>query len=108
MPKISKVRRYKDLEFWAEGGCVVVIDNRTGDLHVLPVRDWLERLLELNRGNSREAYPDQRVRLATAVDDGIAVAKEAKAQGDPLDPRTTAQRVKQRRRHMLFPTGVLT
>jgi len=92
----QKPHRFRDLVFWAEGGAVVVQNEGTGRVTILPVREFLVRLRALNRGNTREHRPDEREELASAVEAGIRIAREAKAQGDPVDPKVIADRMRHR------------
>lgn len=101
----QKPHRFRDLVFWAEDGAIVMQNEDTGRVTIMPVKEFLVRLQALNRGNTREHRPDEREELASAVEAGIRIAREAKAQGDPLDPKVIADRLRHRAA-TTFSTGV--
>jgi hypothetical protein len=82
----AKVKGFHDLKFWAENGQIRVVDETTGDLKVVPVRDWLERARSFIRGTKADKYSDEYNETMNLVDQMIAVAREARTQGDPHDP----------------------
>jgi hypothetical protein len=92
----QRPHRFRDLVFWAEGGAVVLQNEATGEVSVLPVKTFLERLLALNLANTRERHIDEREELSSAVEAGVRIAREAKDQGDPLDPKVIEQRMRHR------------
>lgn len=74
------------LHYWAEGGMVCMEDDGTGEFYVVTVRDWLLRARAIS-AMARRANYQERVDLQRTVENMVACAKEARTQGDPLDPK---------------------
>jgi hypothetical protein len=113
------------LEFWAENGMVCCLDERYPERDpehfvVLTRREFLTNLGAINASIERCAHAtgkaslaqggpspggaaaEEREALHRLVADGIACAREAKAMGDPFNPRHMAQMIQERRKHMLL------
>lgn len=113
------------LEFWAENGLVMIVDERypvdnPASLEVLTVREWLENIRGINAsiprlseriaakvsvnmagGSAGGSVAEERESLHKLVENGCIVAKEAQRQGRPDDPRHVAQMARDRRRSMV-------
>jgi len=85
-----------DLVFYAQNGMIVMEDEGNGDFFVVTRREFLERAQALNRMNSRERHADQRDKINRTVEEMICCVKDAKFQGDPLDPRVQEWYLKHR------------
>jgi hypothetical protein len=109
MAKPGKHHRYRQLEIWAEGGFIHLVDERfpPGDpkcYRAIPIREFLLRLQALSSGLARwkkKQWTDERIELQEFIDAGIACCREAKSQGDIFDPKAVDQMIRERRKHML-------
>ena len=113
------------LEFWAENGMICLIDERapSGDADhftVLTVREFLMNVRAINfeiercansagrasmaagGGSPGGAAAEEREALHKLVADAIECAKQARNQGDPVNPRHAADMMMARRKSMLL------
>ncbi len=107
---------FRKLNFWAEAGMVCIEDERFHPDHrkafqTIAVRDWLHRLNAMSEELKKRPfkYADEREEYIKMLDNGVQVAKDAKAQGRFDDPKAVADMLKERRKHILFsnlPTGM--
>jgi hypothetical protein len=105
----GKVRRYKDLRFWAEGGMVAMVDERNGSFEYKSPMVMRQRAKAFfaeaeymkDKGGH---YADERRALVYAARDMIEVIQEAEAQGCPLIPQVADQQRHEKRR--IYSPGV--
>lgn len=85
--------------FYAAEGAIFVHDQETGEEFQIALRDWLERALAFNAmARQPTRYHDEREALTRLVEKMVAVAQEAKRQGDPYRPGVLAERAGARSR----------
>jgi hypothetical protein len=98
----GKCYTYRKLKFYAENGFICLHDEDTGEFFVLTRREFLERAQAISEEAKRlrfmaAEHPSKaawlsadRAELQIAVENMIAVTKEAKEQGDRDDPEVDA------------------
>lgn len=104
MRKEGKVYRYKDVEVQAVDGTVRLVNYNEKydgtDKHEqrLALSDWRDRILHITQGcqyyEEREPFLNTAEKAAfeemkKMQEIGMAVFREAKQQGDPLDPKVS-------------------
>ena len=98
---IGKCYTYRGLKFYAQNGFVCLHDEETGEYFVLTRREFLERAAALSQevkqlrdmmaaNPSKKWLVHDRMDLQAGVDMMLAVAREAKEQGDRTDPEVDA------------------
>lgn len=112
------------LEFWAENGMVIMVDERfpfddEKSLEVLTVREFLQNMYGINMSigrianhnsstdaaghiNAGGSAMEEREALHRLVEAGITCVKLAKSQGRPDDPQHLAQISRERRKHYVL------
>ena len=110
--KKDKRYRFRKLEFWAEKGMVCVIDERFNEndersFNVVPRVEFLKRTAAINEELKRHTfkYADERNEYLGFIENSIKVLRQAKEQGDPLDPRSLEQFFRDRRRSYVYGNG---
>lgn len=100
--KTGKCYTYRGLKFYAKNGFVCLHDEQTGEFLVLTRREFLERAQAISEESARlrhiaAANPAKaawlsadRMELQRAIENMIAVTKEAQEQGDRNDPTVDA------------------
>jgi hypothetical protein len=87
----QRIFRYRLQEFWAENGLVHVVETTTGLYSPVSVAEFLQRARGFNkaaeRGKHDKRWIDERDELTRMVQDMIVCCQQARAQGDPFDPR---------------------
>ena len=95
---------YLSLIFWPENGFIYIEDKDDGSFTTCSRRDWLERASSFNADAQRRGYiatragnewkkmtaAQERDAMISLVECMLECAKQAKAQGDPLDPKVVA------------------
>lgn len=94
----SKVRHYKNMAFWAEGGRIYIEDERTGEFETCSIRDFGQRVLTLAEMAMHEHDGHERKLLVKMTGDARDVIYQAKEQGDPHNPHVLAFKLRQRGR----------
>lgn len=91
----------KAVRWWAERGLIHFEDSRTGQYQAMTVKTFLERLQGINDllskgrkvANKDFVHPDEVDRQMRFIEQGVELAKKAKSQGDPTDPKVRQQKV---------------
>ena len=106
MRKEGKIYKYGDLELQAVNGTIRLINHsekfKDNPEQFIPLKDWAKRCLSLNL--CCQYYASQDPFLITAQKDmyqqydklydiAMEVGREAKKQGDPLDPAVAADKL---------------
>jgi hypothetical protein len=96
MEKIGKHYKFRDQEFWAQNGLIYQLDYRdtceTDERFTAATRaEFAARIIALNDQAKHEKYADEREELFTFVEQACKAVKEAKHQGDPMDPEAAKQ-----------------
>lgn len=104
----GKHYRFKDLEYYAFGGFVVIVDHRQdcppGQRKVtLGAEEFKERVIAMSAELKRHKYGDELQEAIDLYNNGVACADEALAMGSPFDAETRAYV----RRHKLWRTPTL-
>jgi hypothetical protein len=104
LPPPGHFFKYGRFVFWAQCGVICLEDQYTGELHTQSIRDFIERamILRIYLNRHMYKYADERNRDDNYVWDARRCAREAKAQGDPLDPVAVETMLRQRRRVFLY------
>lgn len=109
MTKEGKHYRFEDVEFWAEDGLIFIEDHKDGEFKIDTCRDFAMRAHAINEAARREyqrgKYPSEHKRLVDCVCNMRDCFKEAREQGDPMDPRVVAQQYRERRKATLIKDG---
>ena len=99
--KIGERYQYMDLTFWPKNGFIYVEDRSDNQFHTISRRDWLLRansfVTEISkivdvttRADNvfqKGVFLEERFALQGLIDAMIDVARRAKRQGDPTDPK---------------------
>ena len=87
------VAKFRNQRAYARNGMVHIVDEVTGDERSVSYTDFTkERIIHLRQmRDHREATREERREYQKAMDEAIAVAYEARQQGDPLRPPTEAE-----------------
>jgi hypothetical protein len=110
MRKEGKIYKYKDLEVQAVDGTVRLInindkyEGTNKQEQRIALSDWRDRILSITRGC--QYYAEREESLNTAEKEsykemkkmqeiGMAVFREARDQGDPLDPKVAEARLQE-------------
>lgn len=110
--KEGKVYKYKDLEVQAVDGTVRLVnynekyDDTNKHEQRISLSEWRDRILHITQGC--QYYAEREETLNTAEKEsykemkkmqeiGMAVFREARDQGDPLDPKVAAERLQEYR-----------
>lgn len=96
--KSGKRYEHDDLIFWAEDGVVFIEDKRNGDFNVITCRDFAQRARAINGEAKRAKYPSDRDNLNDWVVKMHDCWKDAKGQGDPMEPEIARQKYLERRK----------
>ena len=103
--------KYKRLMIWAEKGFVRMEDQDTGEFITITRRDALLRAKAINDGLV-DKWPSERVEGQRLVSGLIDVIKEAKVQGDPMDPVVMEEMIREVNRskragsgNIILPSG---
>jgi hypothetical protein len=92
-------QRYREQEFWAEGGMICIEKRDTGAFRVLTRAEAAARAIALNQElKYMDDYPSDRKELSDCVVALCEAVKEAKRQGDPTKPEVARQILKQARK----------
>lgn len=111
--KESKHFRFKRVEFWACNGRVYVMDldaaaNTDADLdeqiQTISPGDLMKRAIAI-RQMTGDKYPDEVKAARDLLDNAMVVAKAAKFQGDPTDPKVLEHHGKHGRRSQILVPG---
>ena len=102
------------VRWWAERGQIHYEDSRTNKYEALSVRTFLERLSAISDmiGNGKKKenqdfmYADEIERHVRFLEDGLQLAKIAKEQGMPQDPRVRKQKASEITRPVLIPAAL--
>jgi hypothetical protein len=98
----GKCYTYRGLKFYAQNGFVCLHDEQTGEFFVLTRKEFLQRAQAISEEAQRlrhiaAANPSKaawlsadRAELQLAIENMVAVTKEAKEQGDRDDPAVDA------------------
>jgi hypothetical protein len=97
-PQEGKHYRFRNQEFFAVEGMVVLEDANDGSIKGLTVRTALKRAEALNAQVKVMNYRDERDEVMRCVENLIECIKEAKLQGDPTDPEICLKKVREQRR----------
>jgi hypothetical protein len=96
------VRKFRDQRFWADGGRIQIVDDKTGDHTSASIDDFGQRAIALIlqvRNMQRIGYwTDECHEIVKAIGDMKEVLYEAKEQGDPHDPEVLKYKMRQRGR----------
>ena len=99
-PKKGRVYRFRNLLFWAQGGCICLEDTATseGSFNVIKRTEFAARVIAIQK--SVEAghfnYASEREQAINFVINGCASIKEGRHQGDPFDPKVLSQQLRDR------------
>jgi len=102
-------RREKFLRYWAADGLIHVEDARDNSYEALSIRSFLQRVNAISEmlGNSRTElkacgvmHMDEFDRCLRFVEESADLARRAKEQGDPSDPKTAPARRRSRPSHV--------
>ena len=99
--KVGGRYEYLSLTFWAENGFIYIEDRDDESFTTCNRRDWLDRARAFNQdaqrlgsmateaGNAwkKQTAAQERDAMLSLVECMLACAKQAKAQGDPMDPK---------------------
>jgi hypothetical protein len=96
--KEGKHFTHDQLEFWAEDGLIFIEDRRVGDFNIVSCYDFALRARALNKEAKRAKYQVDRDNLNDWVCKMHECWKEAKTQGDPMDPEIARQKYRERRK----------
>jgi len=104
--------KYSYIEFWAENGMVKMVDTRaaadsdtaSSAVRTLRPGEFLQRVLAVAQATP-DQYPDEMRNVRKLLEEGTRVAKIARSQGDPLDPKVREHRRKHERKTQLFIPG---
>ena len=104
--KVGKHYNFRDQEFWACNGLIYIIDYRDGipddnRFKIETRAEFATRAIMLNEMARGWKWHDERHEFNKAVENMVAVVKEAKRQGDPTDPET-AKKLAWENRKMIF------
>jgi hypothetical protein len=111
--KIGKRYQYQDLTFWAKNGFIYVEDRADNSFHTISRRDWLVRAnafvkeiskiggITSNADNvfQKQTFLAEREALQGLVDAMIDVARRAKRQGDPTNPKVLSEVLRHTSKH---------
>lgn len=105
LPPAGRVRKYKSLLFWPQGGVVCIVDeSKDGEFTTATAAEFAARVIQIRylieRGTHK--YADERNADYNFVCDGAACVKEARKQGDPFDPKVLEHLLRHRRRSFIF------
>lgn len=96
---MKKGERYifRDQEFWANNGLIYIMDYRDhvkdDDRFAVATRaEFAARAIALNDQARGEKYADERWELNNLVVEMCSAVKDAKRQGDPMDPQAAKQK----------------
>lgn len=104
--KIGRRYKFRAIEFWAEDGRVIMIDQRQNP----PTRKEVSRkdflLLAKARSEERDCcqYPDEKLELQNLIESMIQCCKEVKEQGDQMDRSTWKWRVRSKPLSLMMPS----
>lgn len=97
-----KVYRWRDLKFWADGGRIHVVNEKTGDHKSCARSVFLERaesfaaaIKKMKYGSDRRDHHQLLYLQSCAIQDAIG-------QGDPHDPRQLRDKLAQGRDRVVF------
>ena len=99
----GKVYKLGNLEAWADGGSVVVLDHKTHTKKRVSVPDWQERMTAvavagMNKRGSDNAFDrDLHAESWQYVQKMQEILREAKFQGDVTDPRVLKELAEEQR-----------
>jgi hypothetical protein len=89
---IGKRYKYSYIEFWAERGLIHLLNfnkcSNQPNYTQCSVYDFLKRAQAFSQQNSGVHWTDERIKQQTLIENMLACCKEAKAQGNPYDPKT--------------------
>lgn len=106
MAKVGTRFYHDDIEFWAEHGLIYVEDHRDNSFQAITIRDALQRAAVLSvearrvRGKGPVSAEDRK-HLLDCVDNLIQACRQARTQGDPMDPKVIEDLRKQRKKNVL-------
>lgn len=96
---VGRRYRFRDMEFWAENGMVMLEDRNTGEFIAVTRRDMILRAMAFNDEINKIPWGDEREEMHSIVQSLADVIREAKHQGDPSDPKVVEDRVKEIKRN---------
>ena len=96
--------KFRDQEFWAEGGMICIENQNNGDFKVITRAEAAARAIALNEELRYMQYPDERDELSRCVVNLCEAVKEGKRQGDPTNIEVRKQRIKDRRKICMLMT----
>lgn len=91
----SKHYRYQDIEFWAKGGRIFMLDHREAEkgnadplkaVKTMSPGDLIARAIAV-RIEVGDEYPDRAAAARQLLERAVEIAKFAKRQGDPTDAK---------------------
>lgn len=101
---ISSTRKYKNLEFWAENGFVVVYDKRDDTLEVISADEFEKRARAIWEMMQGEIRIDERIKKRQFVEDAREIVRIAREQICWDDPKHVAEVVSRQKRKTVFFT----
>lgn len=99
---VGKRHKFRDQEFWAEGGMICIENQLNGNYKVIPRAEAAARAIALNAELPLMQYADEKQELCNCVVDLCEAVKEAKTQGDPILQKVRQQRLKDSRKHSII------
>jgi hypothetical protein len=108
MAKVGTRFYHDDIEFWAENGLIYVEDHRDDTFNAITIKDALQRAaclsVEARRIKAKGALAaEDRKHLLDCIDNLVTACKQARTQGDPMDPKVIDDLRKQRKKNILLP-----
>lgn len=98
--------KFRNQEFWAEGGLICIENQCNGDFKVITRAEAAARAISLNEELRYMDYPSERDELTKCVVNLCEAIKEGRRQGDPTDPEVRKQLIRDRRKiSVLMPAG---
>lgn len=81
------VRNFLDQKYWAEGGLVRIVDERTGEYESLSTGQFQEHIRAFVAALKRMPNGSAKTQLARNIEKWLECLEEAKNQGDPTIPQ---------------------
>ena len=106
MTRRGKLYKYLQIEFYAERGMITVIDTERAADSSCPPDEAIQRVSPSEfikraiaaRMSAYDLYPSKTRELGRLLEDATTACKQAKAQGDPTDPKVRDHFRRHRRR----------
>lgn len=98
----SKVYRFRDQRFWAQGGRIHIVDEAKDEFASCSIEEFGQRALGMVQQATKliqwGIWNDERKDLVDAIGDMKRAIYDAREQGDPHDPEVVAFKLRQRGR----------